>query len=63
MASPNTARSYVEALEKLMMVLTVSYLEPSGKVIHRKIGKFISQTRSSTERWLTTVGWRCLMML
>lgn len=35
-ASPNTARSYVETLEKLMMVLTVSYLEPSGKVIHRK---------------------------
>ncbi|MEM2096333.1 MAG: DUF4143 domain-containing protein [Candidatus Caldarchaeum sp.] len=34
--SPNTVRSYVEVLENLMTVVTLSYLEPSGKVLHRK---------------------------
>ncbi|MEM2237599.1 MAG: hypothetical protein QXZ62_07115 [Candidatus Caldarchaeum sp.] len=34
--SPNTVRSYVEVLENLMMVVTLNYLDPSGKVLRRK---------------------------
>ena len=34
--SPHTARSYVDVLKDLMTVIILSYIDPSGRTIHRK---------------------------
>jgi predicted AAA+ superfamily ATPase len=34
--SPHTARSYVEVLKDLMTITVLSYVDPSGRTIHRK---------------------------
>jgi predicted AAA+ superfamily ATPase len=35
-ASPNTARSYVDILEKLMTVTVLNFIDPTGRVVYRK---------------------------
>ena len=52
-ASPNTARSYVEVLKDLMAVTILNFMDPSGRTIHRKNRKihfadpFIHKTLAS----------------
>ncbi|MEM0121197.1 MAG: hypothetical protein QW688_07170 [Thermoprotei archaeon] len=44
--SSNTAQSYVETLEKLLVVKTLELVEPSGRVAHRKTRKYTLPTPS-----------------